>query len=153
MTSRPQVVFALLALVAISACAGPSPSSDRNAQEPFILERVLRYQLEEFGDAFAGQPDAAVCIGIGDGTAVADPRIDLVQRLASTHRVLPPSACEAESFPSLVAGPIEWLGDDEVRVKGEYSRRGEARTALVYRVVFEANGWECLGPILAWDPL
>ena len=153
MTSRPPILFTLLALAVIAACAGPSRPSDRDAQESFILESVLRYQLQEFGDEFAGQPDLAVCLGIGDGTVVADPAADLVQRLASTHSLLPHSACEAESLPSLVAGPIEWLQDDEVRVKGEYSRRGDARMPLVYRVVREASGWECLGPIVSWDPL
>jgi hypothetical protein len=117
------------------------------------LERVLRYQLEEFSDEFAGQPDVAVCLGIGDGTAVADPGADLVKRLTSTHTLLPHSGCEAESSPSLVAGPVEWLRDDEVRVKGEYSRADAARMPLVYRVVLESGGWECLGPVLSWDPL
>ena len=153
MTSRREVLFALPPFAAFAACSGPPRPSYRDAHEAAILESVLRSQVQQFADEFAPPPNPAACLGIGDGTVVADPTADLVQRLASTHTLLPRSACEGESLPSLVAGPIEWLEDDEVRVRGEYSRPGEARMPLLYRVVLEAGGWECLGPILSWDPL
>ena len=79
-----------------------------------------------------------------------DPSPAMMVRLNS-KQLQPQSKCRATK--TLIAGPIEWLRDDEVRVRGGYLRATEGETRLAYRVVRESGRWECLGPIISWDPL
>jgi hypothetical protein len=53
---------------------------------------------------------------------------------------------------TLVAGPIQWISDSEIRVKGMYRQRTGAGAAPSYRVVRESGRWTCVGPILSYDP-
>lgn len=114
-----------------------------------ILEEVLRYELQQFA-AREGGPDSVACVAVREEGVMADPGPDLLRRLAR-HRVEPASACRGTE--TIVAGPVEWLRDDEVRVRGGRIRAPEGETRLTYRVVREEDRWVCVGPVIAWDPL
>ena len=135
----------------LAGCAGaaaqPKPL-DRAAQVPLILEEVLRYELQQFAPKEDGA-ESVLCVAVREGTASADPAPSIMKRL--NKQAQPQSECKAPG--TLVAGPVEWIRDDEVRVKGGYLRASEGEKRLAYRVVRENGHWECLGPIVAWDPL
>ena len=148
--SRGVVLTSLLTL-ACGATAADRPGRDRPSQGPAITEAVLRYEVRQF----AGTPHEAAgelaCVGVADTEKVRDPSAELLQRLGP--RVKPRSACDAGAALLLVAGPIEWLNDSEVRVKGSFSHGTSATTRLEYRVVWETGNWKCLGPVIGYDPL
>jgi len=129
------------------AAAQPKPP-DRASQAPLIIEEVLRYEVQQF--ASKGGEAEAFCVAVRESTVSVDPSPAIMRRLNSTQ-LQPQSKCTATK--TLIAGPIEWLRDDEVRVRGGYLRATEGETRLAYRVVREGGRWECLGPIISWDPL
>ena len=129
------------------AAAQPKPQ-DRASQAPLIIEEVLRFQARHF--ASKGGEAEAFCVAVREDTASVDPSPAMMVRLNS-KLLQPQSKCTATK--TLIAGPIEWLRDDEVRVRGGYLRATKGETRLAYRVVRERGRWECLGPIISWDPL
>jgi hypothetical protein len=155
--SCPRVV-GLASTLALIAClgAGPRlPSPDRASDTQEILEETLACQIRQFATEQGRAAGAAVCIGIRDERQLADPKPALVSHLVARlgAGVVPRSVCPAVATLHLVAGPIDWLKDDEVRVAGSYSRGDRGETPLRYRVVKEADRWACAGPIISWDPL
>ena len=151
---RPPPVFVLLAPL-LTACSGalavPRPPS-RSEAVPLILAEVLTYEVRQFGETVEGPLE--VCLAVREDGAIKDPSASMMQRLADRKDVKPQSACGSQASIALVAGPIEWLAADEVRVRGSYTRRTlRASTALTYRVVWEGGRWVCLGPVVSLDPL
>lgn len=150
LTSPGCVVLALPLLLVgcVGADARPRPV-DRVTQARLILEEVLRYEVQQFA-ASEGGPDSVACVAVREEVAMADPGPDLLRRLAR-YRVEPASACRGTQ--TLVAGPVEWLRDDEALVRGGRIRASKTETRLAYRVVREEDRWVCVGPVTAWDPL
>jgi hypothetical protein len=148
----PISAFALALPLLCAGCAGseaqPRPL-DRPSQAPLIIEEVLRYQIHQFAKK-EGEPEGALCVAVREGSMPRDPSPELVLRLGN-KRVQPQSSCSGAR--TLIAGPVEWLRDDEVRVGGGYVRASEGETRLAYRVVRENGRWVCVGPIISWDPL
>jgi hypothetical protein len=72
-------------------------------------------------------------------------------RRLNSKQAVPTSQCKAAR--TLIAGPIDWLGDEEVRVTGGYVRATEGEVRLAYRVVREEGRWLCVGRIISADPL
>jgi hypothetical protein len=52
----------------------------------------------------------------------------------------------------LIAGPVEWVRDDRVRVQAGYVRGAGGESPLAYRVVREGDRWKYAGRIIAYDP-
>ena len=150
--SMPISAFVLSLPFLLVGCAGadaqPKPLN-RPAEVPLIIEEVLRYQIQQFAPKEGG-PDSVVCLAVREDTVPIDPSPGIMQRLGN-KQAEPRSACEGTRV--LIAGPVEWLRDDEVRVKGGYLRPSEGETRLAYRVVRENGRWVCVGPIVSWDPL
>ena len=144
--------FALAVPLLLAGCAGayaqPKPP-DRASQVPLIIEEVLRYGIQQFAPKEAGA-ESALCVAVREGALPRDPSPSIMRRLGNLQ-AQPQSECKASR--TLSAGPIEWLRDDEVRVKGGYLRASEGETRLAYRVVREHGRWVCVGPIISWDPL
>ena len=145
-------VFTLAVPLLLAGCGGahaqPKPP-ERASQVLLIIEEVLRYEVNQFSPKEGG-PEGAVCLGVREASLVADPSPSIMRRL-DTPQAMPQSGCKAGK--TLIAGPIEWLRDDEVRVKGAYVRASEGEVRLAYRVVRENGRWVCLGPVISWDPL
>ncbi len=137
-----------------AACGGGGAAHravDRASEVPVVLEEVLRYQIEERADKLTEGPGEVVCFAVRQDGRTGEPDPDIMRRLGRPARAL--SACEGAKGLTVIAGPVEWLRDDEVRVKGAYRRSGQAETPLAYRVVREEGRWVCAGAILSWDPL
>jgi hypothetical protein len=148
-STTPILGFALALPLLMAGCTGadaqPIPP-DRASQVPLIIEEVLRFELQQFTLKESG----AVCVAVREGERTTDPSPAIMRRL-SNKWAQPQSDCKAKN--TLTAGPIEWLKDDDVRVKGGYLRANEGETRLAYRVVRENGNWVCVGPIVSWDPL
>ena len=140
-------------LVACTYAGAPPTPAERASQTAVILEQVLRFELRQFATAATGAANATVCLAVRDDSTLSDPSEALLRALADHPHLRPSSACTDSSPITLVAGPIEWLRDGEVRVKGEFRRAPHDATPLAYRVVWEHDHWTCLGPIISWDPL
>jgi hypothetical protein len=147
---RPVALELLLASAGCGGVGAAHQASDRAAQVPVILEVVLRYQIEERADT-RNEPPETLCIAVRHDGRTSDPDADVMRRLGRPAQAL--SACEGATGLTVIAGPVEWLRDDEVRVKGAYRRGTQGETPLAYRVVREEGQWVCAGPILSWDPL
>ena len=148
----PISVLALAWPLLLGGCAGadtqPKPL-DRATQAPLIIEEVLRCEIHQFSSKADGA-DSSVCVAVREGNSPTDPDPSIMRRL-NNKQIQPQSGCKAAR--TLIAGPIEWLRNDEVRVKGGYLRASEGETRLAYRVVRENGRWACVGPIISWDPL
>ena len=146
---RPVVLLAS-SLLACGTATSSGPSADRAAEEEPILTQVFRYELRQFVEA----PDHAVinpvCVAIISQGQLIDPAETLLRRVNAG--VVKNSACPPATPVRLVAGPVEWIKTDDVRVKGSYQDRTTS-TALEYRVAWESGAWACLGPIIGYDPL
>jgi hypothetical protein len=144
--------FALAVPLLLAGCAGanaqPKPP-DRGAQVPLIIEEVLRYGIHQFAPKEDGA-ESALCVAVREGALLTDPSPSIMRGL-NNKQAQPKSECKAAR--TLIAGPIEWLRDDEVRVKGGYVRATEGEAHLAYRVVREHGRWVCVGPIISADPL
>ena len=149
---KPVFVFALAGPLLLTGCAGagaqPKPP-DRATQAPLIIEEVLRYGIHQFAPKEGGA-ESELCVAVRERDPPTDPGPSTMRRL-NNKQAQPQSECKAAK--TLIAGPIEWLGDDEVRVKAGYLRASEGETRLAYRVVRENGRWVCVGPIISWDPL
>jgi len=136
----------------LAGCVGADAQPkalDRATQAPLILGEVLRYEIQRFA-ANAGEAEGVLCVAVRDGQAARDPSPDIMQSIGGL-RAQPQSRCQGNE--TLIAGPIEWVRDDEVHVKGGHIRGSEGERLLAYRVVLEAGQWKCVGPIVSWDPL
>ncbi len=122
--------------------------NDRGTHRPLIIEAVLRCGVQEF--AKSDGSDGALCLGVRDAGPVVDPAPSMLMNL-NRAGVQPMSSCKATR--TLIVGPIEWLRDDEVRVKADYAMASGRTRPLAYRVVREDERWVCVGPILSVDPL
>ena len=116
---------------------------------PLIIEEVLRYGIHQFAPKEDGA-ESSLCVAVREGALLTDPSPAIMRRL-NNKQAQPKSECKAAR--TLIAGPIEWLRDDEVRVKGGYVRATEGEARLAYRVVRENGSWVCVGPIISADPL
>jgi hypothetical protein len=136
----------------LAGCAGanaqPKPL-DRAAQAPLIVEEVLRYGVHQFAPKGDGA-EAALCVAVREGDVLRDPGPSIMKGL-NNKQAQPKSACKGAR--TLIAGTIEWLRDDEVRVNGGFLRATEGEAHLAYRVVRENGRWVCVGPIISADPL
>ena len=142
------------ALLALCTCARPIEElapHERAAQVGPILEAVLRYELHQFGDSPAA--DRRVCLAVQEAAASGDPSSALLVSLSRVAPVRAVSECHHDDAVVLTAGPLDWLSDGELRVHGRYSAGRSISTPLLYRVVWQAGRWDCVGPILSYDPL
>jgi hypothetical protein len=146
----PLRAFALAVPLLLSGCADAQPKPpDRATQTPTIIEEVLRYGLHQFAPRDEGA-ESALCVAVREGNLPIDPSPFIMRRL-NNRKAQPQSACQAAR--TFIAGPIEWLRDDEVSVRGGYLRPSDGEMRLAYRVVRENGRWVCLGPIVSSDPL
>ena len=142
--------MALGLLLLMTGCGGataPPKPLDRTIESSLILEQATRYGVHQF----APRDDAdgiALCIAIREGGVLTDPDPSVMRRL-NTRQAQPWTQCKAAA--TLLIGPIEWLGDDEVRVKAGYVRASRGESRFAYRVVRENGNWICVGPIISWD--
>ena len=135
----------------LAGCAGvdsPPTPPDRSTQAALIIEEVLRCGIHQFAPK-GDRAEGALCVAVREGGLPTDPSASMMRGL-NNKRAQPKSGCEAAR--TLIAGPIEWFRDDEVRVKGGYLRGTEGETRLEYRVVRENGRWVCVGPIISADP-
>lgn len=151
---RGSSAFVALSL-SMAACGGtralPAEAGRADAT-PSILAEVLSYEVRQFGEEADGA--VAVCIGVRENDGPQDPSPLVMRRLIAAKNVTPQSACSVTNTLTLVAGPVEWLAPEEVRVRGSYLRSSpRASSSLAYRVVFQGGRWVCLGPIVSADPL
>ena len=148
----PISAFVLVVPLLLAGCTGvdgkPKPM-DRAIQAPLIIEEVLRYGIQQLAPKEDGV-ESAWCVAVREGSLPTDPGPAVMRRLGN-KQAQPQSECKAAK--TLIVGPIEWLRDDEVRVKGSYLRASEGETRLAYRVVRESGRWVCVGPIISADPL
>jgi len=77
----------------------------------------------------------------------------VMRQLPGSDRIREQSRCPADNAGTLVAGPIDWLSDTEVRVRSVRKLAHETEAPLVYRVVRDAGRWACVGAVIAYDPL
>lgn len=149
----PPALKAFLCAILLAGCgaaSGPDNSNDRATQAPVVLAEVLRYELQQF--VAAHEPEGAtICVAVKEAGGPVDPSVATLKTLGR-EGLLPISRCGDRGDITLVAGPIEWISDSEVRAKGSYRRRTGAGSAPVYRVVRESGRWTCVGPILSFDP-
>ena len=150
MTNSGSSVAAFLALSVlqggcVGACA-ESRATDRIASAPLIIGEVLRYGVRQFAPGAEG----GLCVAVREGDALMDPGPSIMRLLRDTQ-ARPQSSCKASG--TLIAGSLEWLGDDHVRVKTNYREASQGERAVSYRVVLEDDRWVCVGPILSLDPL
>jgi hypothetical protein len=146
-------VCGFIATWSLAGCVSARPQStpvDRASQTSSILAEVLRYEIRQFTPEGAEAAGASICVAVRDGTGTGDPDQNVMQQLG--QRVRPRSKC-APNAVTVVAGPIDWLRDDETRVKGALLQAREGERPLAYRVVLENRRWVCAGQILSWDPL
>jgi hypothetical protein len=146
-------VCGLIAMWPLAGCVSAGPQSkpaDRASQTSSILAEVLRSEIRQFALEGAEAAGASICVAVRNGASTGDPDQTVMQQLG--QRVRPRSKC-APNAVTVVAGPIEWLRDDETRVKGALLQALEGERPLAYRVVLENRRWVCVGPILSWDPL
>ena len=149
---RAATAFLAVIAVACGVVASERSAGSRDSQSVAILEEVFRYQLQQFVEKTRGAPGSTVCLGVAGDTGIVDPPDDLIARIARASGVLPESKCGSAGV-HLSAGPVEWLSDKEVRVRGAFRRAPAGSVPLVYRVVQESDRWSCLGPIISYDPL
>ena len=135
------------------ACGAVASERSREAQSLPILEEVFRYELQQFMEMAQEPAGTPVCLGIAEDKRIVDPPEDLMGRLGRGSSVLPESKCSGSTAARLGAGPIEWVSDAEVRVKGTFRSTARGSVPLLYRVVQESGKWRCLGPIIGYDPL
>jgi hypothetical protein len=128
-----------------------APPTERARQTAAILEEAFRCELRQvvIGREAAERP---VCLGARDADGLHDPPAETLAALGRLRAVRGASRCEADSI-TLIAGPIEWLSESEARVRGAHPRATAGSAELLYRVVWGAGRWECLGPISNYDPL
>ena len=151
-STKPVFAFALAVPLLLAGCAGADAQakpSARATQVASIIEEVLRYGSQQFASK-EGEAGSALCLAVREVGLPKDPSPSTMLRL-SNKQAQPQSKCKAAR--TLIAGPIEWVGDDEVRVKAGYVRESQGETRLAYRVVREHGRWVCVGPIISWDPL
>lgn len=151
-TSRLPILLLVLTVSTVAACSpadAQSSPADRASQIPLIVEEVLRYGIQEFAVETA-RANTVLCLAIREGSALTDPSPEILRRLDGKH-AQPQSKCSASR--TLIAGPVVWVGDDEVRVAGGLRRTSKGEARLSYRVVREDGRWVCLGRIISWDPL
>ena len=150
-STTPLSGLALAVPLLLAGCAGanaqPKPP-DRGAQVPLIIEEVLRYGLHQYAPKGDGA-ESPLCVAVRDGGLTMDPSPSIMRGL-NNKQAQPKSECK--SARTLIAGPVEWLRDDEVRVKGGYLRATQGEARLAYRVVRENGRWVCVGPIISADP-
>ena len=128
----------------------PKSIAARGAETPAIIEASLRCALQQHQKE-ASDLGATLCVGVRDAQGLHDPTEETLKRLGPDHvRAL--SDCHADTAIALVAGPVEWLEDNEVRVSATYARASRLDRRLAYRVVREETRWYCAGPVLSWDP-
>ena len=149
-TKSESSVAAFFALsVLLAACVGGCAergATDRIASAPLIIGEVLRYGVRQFAPGAEG----GLCVAVREGDALTDPGPSIMRLLGDTQ-ARPQSNCKATG--TLIAGSLEWLGDDHVRVKASYREASQGERSLAYRVVREDGRWVCVGPILSVDPL
>ena len=144
-------MFLAVGTVLLTGCGGSDVqprSSDRAAEAASILEQAIRYGVHQFAPKDGGD-GSALCIAIREGNLPTDPNPSIMRRL-NNGQAQPWTQCKAAA--TLLVGPIEWLDDDEVRVKAGYVRASRGESRLAYRVVRENGNWICVGPIISWDP-
>jgi hypothetical protein len=154
---RPGSRFLAVALVGALGlgCGAPredAPPGDRSGQTAAILEECFRCEMRQL---VAGRESAerAVCLSARDAGGQHDPPREVLDALGRLRQVRGASRCADAGAIRLVAGPIEWLSASEVRVRGAHARAATGSAELLYRVVWSAGRWECLGPISNYDPL
>lgn len=159
-TAPPALAIpALVTLVSIlsTACADPAGPAQRSreAQSAAIFEEVFRFEIQQFAARSPENARAAVCLAIVEraGAGPADPSADLMERFSGGSGVVPDSRCPASEALKVTAGPIDWVSATEVQVKATSRSATTALKAATYRVVWEADAWHCVGPILGYDPL
>lgn len=129
----------------VGGCA-ESRATDRAAAAPLIIGEVLRYGVRQFSPGAEG----GLCVAVREGKDLADPDPSIMRLLGDTQ-ARPQSSCKATG--TLIAGSLEWLGDDHVRVGASYREASQGERSLAYRVVREDDRWVCVGPVLSLDPL
>lgn len=151
------------ALLAISACslagcarlagrAGSAAPQDRASQSSAILAEVLRYEIQN-PPRDRQQTQAPICVAVEKGDVAVDPDETVMRRLPRDTRARPQSTCPTDHALVLVAGPIDWVTDTEVRIRTSRRLSQRVTAASVYRVVWHAGQWACVGPIVINDPL
>jgi hypothetical protein len=145
--------------LALLACAGtPVVAENRQRVEAEVLEATLRYEIVQFLDREDQQ--ALVCLGVDrDLGELQDPDREFLRRFSDRPEVRRMSECDArpkgvvesrtgKAAVILGAGPLEWIGDDEVHVRGYFFRSEFGIARPLYRVVRENSRFAVLGPFL-----
>jgi hypothetical protein len=146
---------------AVAVLAGLGVAQRTNRAEA-VLAAVLLYQLGQFAEPDGSLPP--VCVEIVDPRGAGDPGSRLLRRMRRVADVRRISECSVagqrptlsstgEAAVVLGAGPIEWTGPDEARVRARYVSSPTSFARPVYRVVLERRRWVCLGPIIEGTPL
>jgi hypothetical protein len=134
------------------AARDAAPPTDKPRQTAAILEEAFRCELQQ--RVTGREPVASpVCIAVRDAGGLHDPSAEMLAALGRLHEVRAASRCPDAGPITLIAGPIEWLSDSEVRVHGAHPSAKTGSAELLYRVAWSAGRWECLGPISTYDPL
>ncbi len=154
---------ARVSAAAAALLLGGAAFADDVARESAVFEAAFRQQIDEHLDASARSRGTVLCLAIDPGGAPQSPSQSLMLRLSGKARVRRASECdrrptgaiEATTFrPAIIVtvGPIDWVAEDEARVRVSYYRTALMSAQRTYRVVREPSGWVSLGPIMLDGP-
>ena len=154
-TRGPLASVGIFLACGVLACGQPAstPADNRRAEAAAIFEESFRYGLRQFAPK-AGEPASLPpCLSVVEEGVAKDPPRDMIERLGGSTMAVPGSSCRTADMASLSLGPIDWLSNSEVRVKGVFRPKASGPRSVAYRVVREGGEWRCAGPIVSYDPL
>lgn len=157
----PVLLLALFPWRAPVVRSDAGPGSPQASEEVFAA--VFRQQVEDLLDAEARALGTVLCLAVDPGGAPQSVSREFLVRFRAEPAVRRAAECEARrrgavtlgaSRPAVIvtAGPIDWVAADEAWVTVSRFRSQEDARRWQYRVVREATGWVCLGPIIKQAP-
>ena len=159
---RP-VLFVLAALLLASPEIRSDVATPSQGTADDVFEAAFRGQIEDLLDSEARARGLVLCLALDPGGAPQSVSREFLERFRKEPSVRRGAECEARSAgavtlsprgPAVIvtAGPIEWVAADEAWVTVSRFPNREAARRWQYRVVREAAGWVCLGPIIKQAP-
>jgi hypothetical protein len=162
-TNTRRLAYALLAVAVLGgAVVGGRASSRPRVDEPAVFAAALEAEIRFQGRS---EPTSlAICIAIDPGGARQSASRELVARIKVPNRRLVRAAeCEVRDAdviesptgaPALyiVAGPVEWVAEDEAWVTITDVRTLARSMTKQYRVVRELDRWQALGQVFRVSP-
>jgi hypothetical protein len=155
------VVATLLLQAPLTHARQAAPRADPPAalRNDAVLAAVFVQQLDYWLDPSARASRTVVCLAIDPGGAPQSITKEYLGRFRHEPAARRGAECESRAGGAVeratldpavvvVAGPVEWVAEDEAWVTVSHFRSRMESGSRVYRVVRDAARWQCLGPIL-----